>query len=172
MPDNPHIQIILGSTRAQRRGEPIAHRMIHSTKPPRAGTRPGLLARVAAWTMKHKRIVLGGWLLALVIAMAASREAGSHFVNNLSLGGTDSQRAVDLLRRDFPARSGDLDQIVVHTNQGSIRDPAVRARQPARLNVRPLARHSTRKDRHVHQAGDSRAARGQAGARGRPGRLS
>ncbi len=110
-----------------------------TTEDPATGRRPGLLARVAAWTMNHKRIVLGGWLVALVIAMAASHRVGSHFVNNLSLGGTDSQRAVDLLKRDFPARSGDLDQIVVHTDQGSVRDSAVRARlQPVLARVARL----------------------------------
>ena len=110
-----------------------------TTERPPTGTRSGLLARLAAWTMSHKRIVLGGWVVALAIAMAASHKAGSHFVNNLSLGGTDSQRAVDLLKRDFPARSGDLDQIVVHANQGSVRDPAVRARlQPVLARVAQL----------------------------------
>ncbi|HKN93915.1 MAG TPA: MMPL family transporter [Thermoleophilaceae bacterium] len=110
--------------------------MIDPTCPSTAGTSHGPLARLAAWTMNHKRIVLGGWLVALVLATAASHKAGTHFVNNLSLAGTDSQRASDLLKRDFPARSGDLDQIVVHTNDGSVRDPAVRARlQPVLVRV-------------------------------------
>ena len=94
----------------------------------RAGMDPGLLARVAAWTMRHPRIVVGGWIVALIVAMGASSHVGARYVNNLSQPGTDSQRATDLLKRDFRAQSGDTDQIVLHTGQGGIRDPAVRAR--------------------------------------------
>lgn len=41
--------------------------------------------------------------------------------------GTDSQRAADLLTRDFAAQSGDLDTIVFHVSRGTIDSPRVRA---------------------------------------------
>jgi len=67
-------------------------------------------------------------MAALIVAMAASHAAGTSYVNNLSLAGTDSQRASELLRRDYPSQSGDMDQIVLHTSQGRITDRAVRVR--------------------------------------------
>jgi len=75
----------------------------------------------------HRRVAIG-WIVLLVVAMGASRAAKPHYVNNLSLPGTDSQRANDLLRHDFPAQSGDADQIVVHTTSGRVTDADVRAR--------------------------------------------
>src|SRR5260370_17369070 len=48
--------------------------------------------------------------------------------NSFSLNGTDSQRAVDLLKREFPAQSGDSDQIVFAVRSGSVTSPAARAR--------------------------------------------
>ena len=43
-----------------------------------------------------------------------------------SLPGTDSQRALDLLKREFKAQSGDADTIVFHVSTGTIDSPAVR----------------------------------------------
>jgi putative drug exporter of the RND superfamily len=88
----------------------------------------GLVARIARWAMGHRRLVIAGWLAALLVVMAASHRVGAHYVNNLSLPGTDSQRATDLLKRDFRAQSGDADQIVLHTSRGRLGDPAVRSR--------------------------------------------
>jgi putative drug exporter of the RND superfamily len=64
----------------------------------------------------------------LVIAMVASHAAKPHYVNNLSLPGTDSQRATDLLKHRFRAQSGDIDQIVLHATSGHVTDASVRAR--------------------------------------------
>ncbi len=100
---------------------------------PMSDRRPGarvptlVVGRLARWSTRHRAIVTGGWLTALVIAMAASQAAHPHYVNNLSLPGTDSQRAADLLRRDFPAQAGDIDQIVLYARHRRIGDPAVRA---------------------------------------------
>jgi putative drug exporter of the RND superfamily len=73
-------------------------------------------------------MVVAGWLALLVVTMVASHRVGARYVNNLSLRGTDSQRATDLLRHEFPAQSGDSDQIVLHVSRGRIGDPAVRER--------------------------------------------
>jgi putative drug exporter of the RND superfamily len=93
----------------------------------------GLLARLARWSITHRRTVLISWVVVVVGALAASSAAGTHWSNNSSMKGTDSQRATDLLKRDFPAQSGDIDQIVLHTSTGKVTDPAVRARVDAML---------------------------------------
>src|SRR5947209_317577 len=101
--------------------------------------RRGAVARLAAWSVRHRAVVLGAWVVALVVAMAASHAAHPRYVNNVSLPGTDSQRATDLLRHDFAAQSGDLDQIVLHVRSGSIRGADVRARvAPALAQVARL----------------------------------
>src|SRR5664280_1008799 len=48
--------------------------------------------------------------------------------NNFSLPGTESQRAADLLKREFPAQAGDSDQIVLAARHGAVTDAAVRSR--------------------------------------------
>src|SRR4030088_2651539 len=90
--------------------------------------RPGIVARVGGWAAGHGRIVLLGWIVALVGAFGASSAVGTNYSNSFSLKGTDSQRAVDLLKRNFPAQSGDSDQIVFHARSGSVTAPAVQAR--------------------------------------------
>ena len=72
--------------------------------------------------------MLFGWIVVLIASLGISRAVGSNFSDSFSLSGTESQRATDLLKRDFPAESGDSDQIVLHAREGRITDPAVRAR--------------------------------------------
>jgi putative drug exporter of the RND superfamily len=93
-----------------------------------AATPRGLVARIAQWTATHRRATVLAWIAVLVVALGAASAAGSHYSNSNSLKGTDSQRATDLLRRDFPAQAGDTDQIVLHVKSGRVTNPAVQAR--------------------------------------------
>jgi RND superfamily putative drug exporter len=61
------------------------------------------------------------------VLLVISGAAGTRYAETFSLPHTDSQRAFDLLKQDFPAQSGDSDQIVMHATQGRIDDPATRA---------------------------------------------
>ncbi|MBV9414323.1 MAG: hypothetical protein JO363_05040, partial [Solirubrobacterales bacterium] len=90
--------------------------------------RHGSLARWAGWMRAHRRLVLGGWTIAVIVAMAAAHSAGTRYANNLSLRGTDSQRATDVLQRQFPSQAGDSDQILFHVRSGTIAEAGVRAR--------------------------------------------
>jgi putative drug exporter of the RND superfamily len=90
--------------------------------------RLGIVARVGGWAAGHRRLVLIGWIVALVGAFGASSAVGTNYGDSFSLKGTDSQRAVDLLKRDFPAQSGDSDQIVLQARSGSVTAAAVQAR--------------------------------------------
>ena len=90
--------------------------------------KPGLVARIAAACVGHRRRVLIAWVLLLVAMVGVSSGLGTRQADNFSLGGTESQRAQDLLERDFPGRSGDVDQIVFHAQRGSITDRAMRDR--------------------------------------------
>jgi len=72
--------------------------------------------------------VVAAWLLTLVVVVGAGVAAGSSFNTNLSLPNTDSQDAVTLLATNFPAASGEGDQVVIQATHGStIRSAPVRA---------------------------------------------
>jgi putative drug exporter of the RND superfamily len=90
--------------------------------------RRGVVARVGVWAAAHRRAVPLIWLVLLIGALGISGAVGTKFANNFSLPGTESQRAADLLKRDFPAQAGDSDQIVFAVHQGAVTDAAVRAR--------------------------------------------
>jgi RND superfamily putative drug exporter len=99
----------------------------------------GAVTRIAGWTTRHRRMVLVGWVVVLVAALGASHAVGANFSNDLSLPGTPSQRAVDLLERDFPAQSGDQDQIVIAVTRGSVTAASVRERvEPMLASVATL----------------------------------
>jgi putative drug exporter of the RND superfamily len=87
----------------------------------------GIVGRVGSWAAHHRRVVLVGWIVLLVGSLGISHAVGTNYSTNFSLPGTESQRATDLLKRDFPAQSGDSDQIVLRARTGQITDPAVRA---------------------------------------------
>ena len=99
-------------------------------------SRLGIVARVGGWASRHPRVVLLGWVVALVGAFGASSAVGTNYGNSFSLKGTDSQRAVDLLKRNFPAQSGDSDQIVLRARSGSITAPTVQLVAMSRLRTR------------------------------------
>jgi RND superfamily putative drug exporter len=85
------------------------------------------MSNLARWCFRHRRLVVATWLIALIAALAASTAAGSRFNTSFSLPGTDSQRAVDLLKANFPSASGENDQIVIEATQGSVHSSNVRA---------------------------------------------
>jgi RND superfamily putative drug exporter len=86
----------------------------------------GVVARVGRWAAGRRRAVVAGWVLLLVCALGLSTAVGTKYANNFSLPGTESQRARDLLARDFPAQAGDADQIVLGAREGTVTEPAVR----------------------------------------------
>jgi putative drug exporter of the RND superfamily len=92
---------------------------------PSSPTAPeGLVARLARWVVHHRALAIGAWVALLVGLLALSGAAGTRYAETFSLPGTDSQRAYDLLKADFPGQSGDSDQIVLHTPRGRIADQA------------------------------------------------
>jgi putative drug exporter of the RND superfamily len=106
--------------------------------------RLGLAGRLAAWALTHRARVVAMWVVLLVGAMAASRGVAPHYVNNLALSGTDSQRATDLLDHNFPTRAGDVDQIVFHSSSALVTDRTPKARlAPILLRVSHLPHVST-----------------------------
>ena len=81
---------------------------------------------LARGCMAHRRTVVVVWLVLAIGLTAAARVVGPSYVTEYSLPGTQTQRATDLLKQEFPAQSGDADLIVFHVSQGSVDSPAVR----------------------------------------------
>src|SRR5690242_9735570 len=101
---------------------------INAASPGIAATPKGIIARIAALTMRHRRITVLAWVAALIGVTIVAQSVGTRQATNFSLPGTDSQRARDLLVSEFPAQAGDTDQIVFHTPNGKVDAPAVQAR--------------------------------------------
>src|SRR5919106_3128442 len=90
--------------------------------------RLGAVTRLARWCVQHRRRTLVAWIVGLVAVGAISSAVGTRAATDFSLPGTESQRAQDVLDRDFPSQAGDVDQIVFHARKGLITDPDVRSR--------------------------------------------
>ena len=78
------------------------------------------IARLTRFCIDHRRFVILGWIAVAIAALALSSAVGTRYAKNFSLPGTESQRAADLLKRDFPAQAGDSDQIVFAAKQGKV----------------------------------------------------
>jgi RND superfamily putative drug exporter len=85
------------------------------------------MLKLTRWCIAHRRRVVVGWVAVAVITTVVAGAIGRSYATNFSLPGTESQRALDLLRREFPAQSGDVDTIVFHVSGATIDSPAVRA---------------------------------------------
>jgi RND superfamily putative drug exporter len=77
------------------------------------------MARLGRWCFEHRKRVVAVWLLAIVVITGVSVAVGSSFNSNLSLPGSDSQAAATLLTQNFPAASGEGDQVVIQAAHGT-----------------------------------------------------
>jgi putative drug exporter of the RND superfamily len=89
------------------------------------------MRRLAAFSHDRRRLVATLWVALIVVAGGLASSVGSGYINNFTLPGTESQRALDLLRDRFPQQAGDTSQIVFHVQRGSLTDPANKAKVQA-----------------------------------------
>jgi RND superfamily putative drug exporter len=82
------------------------------------------MAKLARWCVRHRFIVLGGWVLALVVLAFGSRSLGSGYVNGFSLPGTESAQAQQLLNGGGTLGQSGGDIVVLHVKEGLITDAA------------------------------------------------
>ncbi|HTZ88256.1 MAG TPA: MMPL family transporter [Solirubrobacteraceae bacterium] len=83
----------------------------------------GVLYRLAHFSVRHRFAVLGVWLVAVIAIVAVSHQLGENTNDNLSLPGTDSQRATDALQSSFPDQANGTSPIVIHAKSGKLTDP-------------------------------------------------
>jgi RND superfamily putative drug exporter len=84
------------------------------------------MRRFATWCTGHRKTVIIGWIIGLVVAIAISGAVGSAFSEDFKLPASDSQEAFDLLENKFPAQSGDTATIVYKAPAGVESGPVKR----------------------------------------------
>jgi len=77
-----------------------------------------LLERWARFSYRHRWQVIGVWVLALAAIVVTNFAFGGEFVSEFSVPGTEAQKAQDLLKSHFPARSGDNADLVFQAPAG------------------------------------------------------
>jgi RND superfamily putative drug exporter len=86
-----------------------------------------MLPRLATWCYRRRRLVLVGWILAVVVVSVLGQTVGGDLLKTFNLPGTESQRAFDVLRNDFE-RKGDVGYLVFRAKDGGdAQSPETRA---------------------------------------------
>ena len=98
----------------------------------------GLLYRLGALCVRRKCIVLLIWTLVVAAVVAGVLLFGARTNNDIRLPGTDTQRASDLLSREFPPQQNGQSAIVFHVSRGALTDPA--NKQAVQASLRDIAR--------------------------------
>ncbi|TVZ07428.1 MMPL family transporter [Trebonia kvetii] len=90
------------------------------------------MSAFACWCYRHRFVVIAAWLGLLIGLAVMSQAVKTSYDNSLTLPGTGSGSAQELLR-SVPAQAGDADQIVWRVSRGSVRDRAIEQRMSAML---------------------------------------
>jgi putative drug exporter of the RND superfamily len=79
----------------------------------------GPLYRLGGLCARHRRVVLILWLLVFLALAVAARSAGPDLSDNLTLPGTDSQKATSLLDKRFPSQANGTNPLVLTAPKGA-----------------------------------------------------
>jgi uncharacterized membrane protein YdfJ with MMPL/SSD domain len=82
-----------------------------------------VLYRIGSITARHRLLAIGTWLVLAATAVVAVHTLGAKTNNALTLPGTDSQAAFDLLAEQFPPQQNGTNPFVLHVDQGTLSDP-------------------------------------------------
>jgi putative drug exporter of the RND superfamily len=82
-----------------------------------------LLGSLAAWAAQHWKRSLAIVAVVLVAIGVGAGAAGGSFVDDFKTPGTESQTAIDVLQKRFPAASGDTANVVFAVDSGTLRTP-------------------------------------------------
>ena len=81
------------------------------------------LGSLAAWAAEHWKRSLAIVAVVLVAIGVAANAGGGSFVDDFKTPGTESQIAIDVLQKRFPAESGDIANVVFAVDSGTLRAP-------------------------------------------------
>jgi RND superfamily putative drug exporter len=97
----------------------------------------GLLYRLGRLCVHRRWIVLVAWLVAFVSLAVWARALGPEVNDNLTLPGTDSQAATDLLSKRFPSQANGTNPVVLRAPDGK-KITAQEYKQPIDATVKAL----------------------------------
>jgi putative drug exporter of the RND superfamily len=86
-----------------------------------------MLARLARTCVRHKKIVIGGWIGLLVVFLALSGTIGADYRTDFKLPDSETKQVFDLLQQNSPNQAGANGQIVLKVDKGYANDPAAQA---------------------------------------------
>ena len=93
------------------------------------------MLKFTRWCIAHRGRVFVAWVAIAIITTRHRQAVGRNYATNFTLPGTESQRALDLLKREFPTQSGDVDTIVFHVSGGTVDSPAGARRRSTRAGA-------------------------------------
>ncbi len=100
-----------------------------------------LLERVGRGAARHHRAVIAVWILAVILLAVIKTSVGGAYLDVFTVPGTESQTAIDLLVKRFPAQSGvGASVVVVAPNGSAITPTAATAIEETVANIEKLPR--------------------------------
>ncbi len=93
------------------------------------------LHRLAVFSARHRAWIIGAWLVALAALLVVSNAAGSKYSSSVTISGSDSAAATEVMSRSFSAELTDASPIVFHTDQGTLHEPDNQAAVQASLEA-------------------------------------
>ncbi|MGH2886453.1 MAG: MMPL family transporter, partial [Solirubrobacteraceae bacterium] len=81
-----------------------------------------VLYSLGRFSVRRRFVVLGVWLVVAVALVVVSHRTGDTTNNDLSLPGTGSQRAMNVMAKPFPDQSNGSSPIVIHASSGKLTD--------------------------------------------------
>ena len=85
------------------------------------------LFRLGGLTARHRIVVIVVWIGLAALALGLVKAYGAKTDNGLTLPGTDSQAAFDILAQRFPPQQNGTNPFVFAVEEGELTDPANRA---------------------------------------------
>jgi RND superfamily putative drug exporter len=81
-----------------------------------------MLRRIAAFSARRRLLVIGIWLVLLLGLGFAGHAAGTKYSSSVTVAGSDSAAANDVMARSFSSELSDASPIVYHTDEGKLTD--------------------------------------------------
>lgn len=87
------------------------------------------MTSIARWCFRHRYVVVGAWVAVLAALAIINSSSGTAYSDAFQLPGTDSTKALNLLKDgSLHAQSGETDTVVIHATTGTLSDTAVQAK--------------------------------------------
>jgi putative drug exporter of the RND superfamily len=81
-----------------------------------------LLRRIAVFSARRRKTVIGAWLVVLIGVGFASHALGTQYSSSAEVAGSDSEAANDVMARSFSKELSDASPLVYHTDSGTLKE--------------------------------------------------